>query len=47
MKLRKFFDDSSIPEIFSLFKEKMNPLDLTNSISIIYFYLKFDKKAPK
>lgn len=47
IKLRKFFDDSSIPEVFSLFKEKLNPLDLSTSISIIYFYLKFDKKVSK
>ena len=47
IKLRKFFEDSSRPEVFSLFKEKLNPLDLSTSISIIYFYLKFDKKVSK
>jgi len=44
--LRKFFLDSSVAEVFSLFKEKLNPLDASLAIYVLFTFLKISRRVP-
>jgi hypothetical protein len=47
IKLRKNFEDSSIPEVIKLFKEKLQPNDTVYSVFILHFFLKISSSTDK